>query len=105
MALSVAACDGQESKPAESGEAGGASGGDSITIWAWDESFNIKAANVAKEMYAEVNPDVEVNIVTMAQDDIVAKLNTNHGYFCRVFKKMTGKTPSQYRRSMKEWKV
>lgn len=30
---------------------------------------------------------------------------SNHGYFCRVFKKMTGKTPSQYRHSMKEWKV
>ena len=34
---------------------------DEITIWAWDESFNIKAANVAKEMYAETNPDVKVN--------------------------------------------
>lgn len=50
---------------------------DEITIWAWDEAFNIKAANVAKEMYAETNPDVEVNVVTMAQDDIVAKLNTS----------------------------
>ena len=50
---------------------------DEITIWAWDEAFNIKAANVAKEMYAEINPDVEVNVVTMAQDDIVAKLNTS----------------------------
>lgn len=77
MALSVTACGGQESKPASSGQAGGESGGDSITIWAWDESFNIKAANVAKDMYAEINPDVEVNIVTMAQDDIVAKLNTS----------------------------
>ena len=38
---------------------------DEITIWAWDEAFNIKAANVAKEMYAETNPDVEVNVVTM----------------------------------------
>ena len=23
---------------------------DEITIWAWDEAFNIKAANVAKDM-------------------------------------------------------
>ena len=50
---------------------------DEITIWAWDEAFNIKAANVAKDMYAETNPDVKVNVVTMAQDDIVAKLNTS----------------------------
>lgn len=52
-------------------------GADEITIWAWDEAFNIKAANVAKDMYAEANPDVKVNVVTMAQDDIVAKLNTS----------------------------
>lgn len=50
---------------------------DEITIWAWDEAFNIKAANVAKEMYAEINPDLKINVVTMAQDDIVAKLNTS----------------------------
>ncbi len=48
-----------------------------ITIWAWDEAFNIVAANQAKEIYAKVNPGVEVEVVTMAQDDIVAKLNTS----------------------------
>ena len=53
------------------------SNSDKITIWAWDESFNIVAANQAKEIYKEANPDVEVEVVTMAQDDIVAKLNTS----------------------------
>lgn len=48
-----------------------------ITIWAWDESFNIKAAQEAAEIYKGVQPNVEVEIVTMAQDDIVAKLNTS----------------------------
>ncbi len=48
-----------------------------IVIWAWDEAFNIKAANEAKEIYAGINPDVEVEIVTMAQNDIVQKLNTS----------------------------
>lgn len=48
-----------------------------LVIWAWDEAFNIKAANVAKEMYQAENPDVEIEVVTMAQDDIVAKLNTS----------------------------
>lgn len=48
-----------------------------ITIWAWDESFNIVAANKAKEVYLKDNPDAEVEVVTMAQDDIVAKLNTS----------------------------
>lgn len=50
---------------------------DKITIWAWDESFNIVAANQAKKIYKGDNPNVEVEIVTMAQDDIVAKLNTS----------------------------
>lgn len=55
----------------------GAVEGDSLTIWAWDESFNIVAANQAKEIYQAANPGVEVEVVTMAQDDIVAQLNTN----------------------------
>lgn len=48
-----------------------------ITIWAWDEAFNIVAANKAKDIYLKDNPDAEIEVVTMAQDDIVAKLNTS----------------------------
>lgn len=51
--------------------------GEELTIWAWDEAFNIKAAQNARDIYMKTNPDVEINIVTMAQDDIVAKLNTS----------------------------
>lgn len=47
-----------------------------ITVWAWDPAFNIAAMNKAKEAYAKVNPDVTVNIVENAQNDIVQKLNT-----------------------------
>lgn len=50
---------------------------DKITVWAWDESFNIVAANQAKEIYLKENPDVDIEVVTMSQDDIVAKLNTS----------------------------
>lgn len=57
------------SEPAET--AGG-----TITVWAWDDTFNVKAANLAAEAYKAVNPDAAVNVVSMAQDDIVAKLNT-----------------------------
>ena len=49
----------------------------SLVIWAWDESFNIKAANAAKEKYRKTHPEVKIDVVTMAQDDIVAKLNTS----------------------------
>lgn len=47
---------------------------DKVTVWAWDEAFNIKAVNEAKEFYE--NEDVDVEVVTMSQDDIVQKLNT-----------------------------
>lgn len=65
----------------------GSSGGDSkstnkaddktITVWAWDDTFNIKAANMAKERYLKDHPDVTINVVSMAQDDVVQKLNTS----------------------------
>lgn len=72
MTLGLAACGGSGDS-----EGGKKEDGKSLTIWAWDEAFNIKAANVAADMYKEENPDAKVEIVTMAQDDIVAKLNTS----------------------------
>ena len=47
-----------------------------VTVWAWDPNFNIAALKMAKEAYAKENPDVKINIVENAQDDIVQKLNT-----------------------------
>lgn len=71
MTLSLAAC-GSSNDSGSSAE-----NENKLTIWAWDENFNIKAANQAKEIFAETNPDAEVEVITMAQDDIVAKLNTS----------------------------
>jgi lactose/L-arabinose transport system substrate-binding protein len=48
-----------------------------ITIWAWDPNFNIKAMNMAKDLYQAENSDVEVKIVENAQNDIIQKLNTS----------------------------
>lgn len=64
----------------ESGEGGGkdtASNDNKLTIWAWDEAFNIPAAKDAADIYKESHPDADIEIVTMAQNDIVAKLNTS----------------------------
>lgn len=49
----------------------------SITIWAWDEQFNIVACKEAKKIYEKINPDVNINIVNIAQEDIILKLNTS----------------------------
>lgn len=48
---------------------------DVVTVWAWDESFNIKALEEAKAFYD--NKDVTLDIVNMSQEDIVQKLNTS----------------------------
>lgn len=80
-AITFASCSGggdTSSAGASGGSSAGSSGGaQKITIWAWDETFNIKAAEVAKEMYQKDNPGAEIEIVTMAQDDIVQKLHTS----------------------------
>lgn len=48
-----------------------------ITVWTWDPNFNIKAMETAKEVYASGNPDLKINIIENAQDDIIQKLNTS----------------------------
>ncbi|MBP1963012.1 ABC transporter substrate-binding protein [Paenibacillus aceris] len=52
------------------------SGTKEITVWAWDKNFNIAAMKLAQEAYAKDHPDVKINIVEYAQDDIIQKLNT-----------------------------
>ncbi|UJF34851.1 ABC transporter substrate-binding protein [Paenibacillus hexagrammi] len=47
-----------------------------VTVWAWDKNFNIAAMKLAQEAYAKDHPDVKINIVEYAQDDIIQKLNT-----------------------------
>lgn len=75
LTLGLVACGNSEGSESSGETATG--GNDKITVWAWDESFNIVAANKAKEIYAKDNADVEIEVVTMSQDDIVAKLNTS----------------------------
>ncbi len=83
MMFSLVAC-GTEKEPQNNGttndsekeNTNNSKDSDTITVWAWDESFNIPAANAAVEVYKKEHSDVTVNVVTMAQDDIVAKLNT-----------------------------
>ncbi|MBU3145176.1 ABC transporter substrate-binding protein [Clostridium sp. CF012] len=48
-----------------------------LIIWAWDGTFNVVAAKEAKAIYEKDHKGVEVQVVEMAQNDIVQKLNTN----------------------------
>ena len=40
-----------------------------ITIWTWDPTFNIKAMQIAKEMYQKDHPDVEIDIQEKLSED------------------------------------
>ena len=75
LSFGLVACSGNTSGGTD--ENTGDTASEKITIWAWDEAFNIVAANKAKEIYLKDKPDAEIEVVTMAQDDIVAKLNTS----------------------------
>lgn len=57
--------------------ASGNSDDKTLTIWTWDDTFNVKAANMAKEKYLKNHPDVKIEVVSMAQTDVVQKLNTS----------------------------
>ncbi len=47
------------------------SGDEEIVIWAWDDTFNIKAANMAAEEYQTIYPDAEFQIVTKEREEIL----------------------------------
>lgn len=55
----------------------GTGAGDEITVWAWDPAFNLKALEVANELYTADNPEFKLNVIENAQADIVQKLNTS----------------------------
>lgn len=75
MAFSLMACGSSTS----GGNSSSSKGKDdkTITVWTWDDTFNVPAVNAAKERYLKDHPDVTINVVSMAQDDIVQKLNTS----------------------------
>ena len=77
MTLGLVSCGGATGTDSSSSAGSASSDDKTITIWAWDDTFNIKAANMAKERYLKDHPDVTINVVSMAQDDVVQKLNTS----------------------------
>lgn len=52
------------------------SGGDTLTVWAWDPSFNIFAMQEAEKIYQKDHPDFKLNIVETPWDDVKTKLGT-----------------------------
>ena len=49
-----------------------------ITVWAWDDNFNVAVMKEAAEVYAQVSPESNVNIdvVSLSKEDVYVKLQT-----------------------------
>lgn len=47
-----------------------------LTIWTWDPTFNIAAMKVAKKMYQQAHPEVEIDIQEVLSEDIETKVIT-----------------------------
>lgn len=47
-----------------------------ITIWCWDPNFNVAIMEEAATRYNKINPNAEIEIVSMAKADVEQKLNT-----------------------------
>lgn len=51
-------------------------GGNTLTVWCWDPSFNIFAMKEAEKVYQKDHPDFKLNIVETLSDDVETKITT-----------------------------
>lgn len=47
-----------------------------ITVWAWDDNYNIPIMQLAGEYYAAEHPEVNVEVVSLAKEDVYTKMQT-----------------------------
>lgn len=52
---------------------------ETLTVWCWDDNFNVPAAKLAAEKFEAKHPDVDVVVESIAQDNITQKLNASLG--------------------------
>ncbi len=85
MVSSLVACGGSDGTGTEGGAAG-ADGAEenvqsedenTLTVYAWDENFNIPALKAAEKDFQEVNPDFHLEIITQSQSSDVETKITN----------------------------
>lgn len=71
VALVLSGCSGDD------GNGGGGNGDDNtLTVWAWDPTFNIYAMQEAEKIYQKDHPDFSLDIVETPWDDLQTKLTT-----------------------------
>lgn len=72
MVMSLTACGGSNDseKSSDSGNS------NKLTVWAWDQNFNIKSMQIAGEQYKKDHPDFELEVIETSSDDCQTKLTT-----------------------------
>lgn len=58
------------------GKEQGTSGDDKLTVWCWDQTFNIFAMEEAAKIYQKDHPEVEIDIVEVGDADVQSRLTT-----------------------------
>ena len=77
MVFSLAACGSSSGGSDSSKDAdSSSSGSNKLTIWAWDQNFNIKSMQTAIDQYKEDHPDFDAEIIETSSDDCQTKLTT-----------------------------
>ncbi len=76
MAVTVCAGCGGSDK-GKGGEKASEDGKKKVTVWAWDVEYNIPVMEEAAIRYEEKHPDVDIEVMEYAYDDITQKINTN----------------------------
>lgn len=76
LSLALAAC-GSSSETSGNGQSSGTSGDEqTLTVWAWDPTFNILAMQEAEKIYQKDHPDFKLNIVETPWEDLQTKITT-----------------------------
>lgn len=50
---------------------------ETVTVWCWDNTFNVKAMRLAEEAYEKEHPEVDIRVVSMEQENIIEQLDNN----------------------------
>ncbi len=45
-----------------------------ITVWAWDDTFNVRAMKLAAQQYGNTHPEVQINVIAKERNEIVDAL-------------------------------
>ncbi|MBO5550324.1 MAG: extracellular solute-binding protein [Lachnospiraceae bacterium] len=69
MALFLLSCGNQDARTVSTDTEQGRD--DSIVIWTWDETFNVKAARLAAERYRASHPDAKITVEAMEREEIL----------------------------------